>query len=177
MSNVRPIGSRNEGFSPSLSPGLEAAPSEHTSLPPHAPHPSTSPVPNNNQCRRLHYNLEREDSVRLVANLGLQLFCNMRHFVEVATFATVVAATLVSSTATGFYDNTPVTQINEGNIINFFSDLSVEPGFVLVEFYAPWCSHCKKFKDEYVLAATKLQEKNLTAAAVNCESDGFICEL
>ena len=95
-----------------------------------------------------------------------------------ATMATVVATTLVSATTgSGFYDNTPVTQINEENIIPFFGNLPEDPGFVLVEFYAPWCSHCKKFKDEYVAVAAKLEEKNVKAASVNCETDGFICEL
>jgi protein disulfide-isomerase A1 len=51
---------------------------------------------------------------------------------------------------------------------------------VLVEFYAPWCGHCKELAPRYHALATKLQHaKKLVIAKVNAEAneiDGVIVE-
>ncbi|XP_069551509.1 protein disulfide-isomerase A3 [Brachyistius frenatus] len=45
---------------------------------------------------------------------------------------------------------------------------------VLVEFFAPWCGHCKRLAPEYEAAATRLKG-TVALAKVDCTANGNIC--
>jgi protein disulfide-isomerase A1 len=58
---------------------------------------------------------------------------------------------------------------------NFESVVSAEP-LILVEFFAPWCGHCKALAPHYEEAATALKEKNIKLAKVDCVEEADLCQ-
>ncbi|KAJ3565734.1 hypothetical protein NP233_g7447 [Leucocoprinus birnbaumii] len=58
---------------------------------------------------------------------------------------------------------------------NFEESVSTEP-LMLVEFFAPWCGHCKALAPHYEEAATALKEKNIKLAKVDCVEEGELCQ-
>jgi len=57
-----------------------------------------------------------------------------------------------------------------------FEDLVKTEPIVLVEFFAPWCGHCKALAPHYEEAATALKEKNIKLAKVDCVEEAELCQ-
>ena len=61
-----------------------------------------------------------------------------------------------------------VAQAEEQSDVLILTDSTIDQAlkdneFILVEFYAPWCGHCKKLVPEYEKAATLLKENGSVA--------------
>lgn len=47
---------------------------------------------------------------------------------------------------------------------------------IMVEFYAPWCMHCKRLAPEYDIAAAQLKADNIQIGKVDCTKHNDLCK-
>ncbi|KAI8374327.1 thioredoxin-like protein [Radiomyces spectabilis] len=58
---------------------------------------------------------------------------------------------------------------------NFATEV-LDKDLMLVEFFAPWCGHCRALAPEYEKAATELKAKDIPIAKVDCTENQDLCQ-
>jgi len=87
--------------------------------------------------------------------------------------STLLAPSLFAFVSVVLADDAPSDVINLTAAT--FSSINSEP-LILVEFFAPWCGHCKALAPHYEEAATALKEKNIKVAKVDCVDQADLCQ-
>jgi len=84
-------------------------------------------------------------------------------FVVVAVFVAVFAAQATASDVVVITDDTWEQVLSENPV-------------ALVEFYAPWCGHCKTLAPEYEILATEFKDEDVLIAKVDCTENEAIAQ-
>merc|ERR1711976_112468 len=65
-----------------------------------------------------------------------------------------------------------VTVLNRDTFAHFVNPLDL----IMVEFYAPWCGHCKKLEPEYKIASETLKKEGITLAKVDASKEAELAK-
>jgi protein disulfide-isomerase A6 len=87
----------------------------------------------------------------------------------IATISAVVLSKAPEDPAPGVVD---ITSANVDTILDGSRN-------ALVEFYAPWCGHCKTLAPEYAIAGEayeKAKPKDTVLAKINCDAESAVCQ-
>lgn len=87
-------------------------------------------------------------------------------------FSTSSRAACILSVASLAFANSDVLKLNADN---FESSINAH-SLILVEFFAPWCGHCKALAPNYEEAASALKDKNIVLASVDCVDQADLCQ-
>ncbi|THU43877.1 hypothetical protein C4D60_Mb02t01450 [Musa balbisiana] len=74
--------------------------------------------------------------------------------------------------ATPVFDETDVVVLGDGN----FSEFMGKQRHVMVEFYVPWCGHCKALAPEFAAAATALRGEDVVLAKVDATKANVLAQ-
>jgi len=81
-------------------------------------------------------------------------------------------ASLLAFAATAAAEDSDVINLTPSNFVSVVN----KEDLILVEFFAPWCGHCKALAPHYEEAATALKDKGLKLAKVDCVDQADLCQ-
>ncbi|CAN0016129.1 unnamed protein product [Scytosiphon promiscuus] len=97
--------------------------------------------------------------------------------------AAAATAAAAATGATGPLGKTSPKAGDDGESVYTFDAQSLDAALqeggrapLMVEFYAPWCGHCKKLEPEYAMAAKDLEKDGLLVGKVNCDANESLCD-
>ncbi|KAI6105545.1 thioredoxin-like protein [Pisolithus sp. B1] len=92
-----------------------------------------------------------------------------------SSFLSTASAVALASLAAADADSEKPSDVVSVTQETFESIVNAEP-MILVEYFAPWCGHCKALAPHYEEAATILRDKDIKLAKVDCVDQAELCQ-